>query len=134
MFGWFKRKAKPPQNCEKISAQPPGEVFAWPSGWQLTALDELVLAIPGAIIQEDEVIGSIIHGDDGIRLDLPTPSRPTPDDRILLWLEPGHSVWLSRSCQGMVVPQFEDDTKPRRLQVTELANHAKQQIVPPEQN
>jgi hypothetical protein len=32
----------------KIAHQPPGEVFAWPKGWQLTALDEAILAVSAA--------------------------------------------------------------------------------------
>src|SRR5262249_7141311 len=34
MFGWFRKRPEP------VASQPPGEVFPWPKGWKLTALDE----------------------------------------------------------------------------------------------
>jgi hypothetical protein len=50
--------------------QPPGEVFPWPKGWRITAIDEAMIAIPTATIGDDEVVGTVIHGDEDIQIDL----------------------------------------------------------------
>jgi hypothetical protein len=121
MFGWFKKKPQPKAAGEKVAHQPPGEVFPWAKGWRLTALDEAIIAVPAAILSDSETIGSVIHCDDGVRLNLPTASQATPGERIMIWLQPGQSVWLSKSCQGVVVPQSEGDTAARRFRLTEVA-------------
>ena len=124
MFGWFKKKPEQAATDKTVAHQPPGEVFAWPRAWQLTALDEAILAVPAAIISDSEVIGSVFHCDDGVQLNLPTEPQSTPGARIMLRLQPGHSVWLSKSCQAVVLSQFEGDTAPRRFRLTEIAQQA----------
>jgi hypothetical protein len=130
MFDWFKKKPEPPAAGEKVAHQPPGEVFPWPKGWQLTALDEAIIAVPAAILSDSEVIGSVIHCDDGVRLNMPTESHSTPGARIMLWLQAGQSVWLSKSCQAVVVPQSEGDTAARRFRLTEVAQQAEPGATP----
>jgi hypothetical protein len=126
MFGWFRKKPEPPATGEKIAHQPPGEVFPWARGWQLTALDEAIIAVPAAILGDNETIGSVIHCDDEVRLNLPTAPRSAPGERIMIRLQPGQSVWLSKSCQGVVVPQSEGDTAARRFRFAEVAQQAEQ--------
>jgi hypothetical protein len=121
MFGWLKKKPESPASGEKIAHQPPGEVFPWAKGWQLTALDEAILAVPAAILSDNETIGSVIHCDDGVQLKLPTSAHDSPGEQIMIWLKPGQSVWLSKSCQAIVVPESEGDTAVRRLRVAEIA-------------
>jgi hypothetical protein len=130
MFGWFKKKPEPPAAGEKIAHQPPGEVFPWAKGWQLTALDEAIIAVPAAILGDDEAIGAVIHCDDGVRLNLPTAPHATLGERIKVWLRPGQSVWLSKSCQGVVVPQSEGDTAARRFRLNEVARPAEPNAAP----
>lgn len=124
MFGWFKKKPEPPAAEEKIAHQPPGEVFPWARGWQLTALDEAIIAVPAAILGDNETIGSVIHCVDGVQLNLPTASHAKTGERIMIWLQPGQSVWLSKSCQGVVVPQSEGDTATRRFWLIEVGEQA----------
>jgi hypothetical protein len=124
VFGWFRKKPEPPSAVEKVARQPPGEVFPWAKGWRLTALDEAMITVPAAILGDNEAIGSVIHCDDGVRLNLPTAPHATPGERITIWLQPGESVWLSKSCQGVVVPQSEGDTAARRFRLTEVAPDA----------
>src|SRR5262249_49148708 len=107
MFGLFKKKPEPPPAGETGAHQPPGEGVPGAGGGQLTALEEAIVAVPAAILGDNETIGAVIHCDDGVRLNLPTAPHPTPDERILIWLQPGQSVWLSKSCQGVVMPQSE---------------------------
>lgn len=121
MFGWLRKQTVPLSRSEKVAHQPPGEVFPWAKGWRLTALDEAMIAVPAAVLGDGETIGSVIHCDDGVRLNLPTVSHTTPGERITIWLQPDESVWLSRSCQGVVVPQSEGDTVARRFRLTEVA-------------
>ncbi|MGL6097312.1 MAG: hypothetical protein ACRC7O_16125 [Fimbriiglobus sp.] len=119
MFGWFRKQPEPPA-VEKVAHQPPGVVFPWPKCWRLTAIDEAMIAVPAAILTDGETIGSVIHADDGVRLNLPTVSPITPGELITIWLQPGESVRLSKSCDGIVLQQFEGDTAIRRFRVTEI--------------
>jgi hypothetical protein len=119
MFGWLKKRTAPA--TEKIAHQPPGAIFPWPTGWQLTALDEAIIAVPAAILGDNETIGSVIHCTDNVRLNLPTTPQAKPDERIMIWLEAGQSVWLTKSCTACVMPAHEGDAVPRRFQLTELA-------------
>ncbi len=105
----------------KVAHQPPGEVFPWPKGWRLTALDEAILAAPAGILAENETIGSVIHCGDDVRLNLPTVPQTTPGARILIWLQAGQSVWLGKSCQAMVVPSKEGDASVRRFQLSQVS-------------
>lgn len=130
LFGWFKRKPAPPDASVKIASQPPGDVFPWPTGWQLTALDEVIIAVPAAILSDEETIGSVIHADEDVRINLPTVSHSTPDERIAIWLQPGQSVWLSKSCQAVVLPQFEGDKMSRRFRINEIGLRAEPSAAP----
>jgi hypothetical protein len=120
MFGWFKKKQEPPPTTEKIAHQLPGEMFSWPKGWRITALDESIIAVPAAIIGDKEVIGAVIHCGEEVRLNFPTEPNSPQDARIMIWLLPGQSVWLSKSCQAVVVPLREGDKAARRFTVVEV--------------
>ncbi|MFN8177765.1 MAG: hypothetical protein U0167_07555 [bacterium] len=120
MSGWIKKKPQATSTGEKIASQPVGELFPWPKGWRLTALDEAIIAVPAAILGDTETIGSVIHADEDARVSLPTAANATPGERIMIWLRPGESVWLSRSCEGVVVAQHRGDTAARRFRLTEV--------------
>ncbi len=111
MFGWFRKQHEPPPPSGQVAHQRPGEVFRWPKGWRLTALDEAIIAVPVAIFSDDEVIDSVIHGDADIRLGMNSATSA----RMMIWLKPGQSVWLSRSCEAVVVPMHDGDTADRRF-------------------
>jgi hypothetical protein len=109
LLDWFRKKHRPPptevsRSSSQIAHQEPGEVFPWPKEWRLTALDEAVLAVPTALLADHETIGSVIHADNDVQLQLSAASDPGADNRILIWLQAGQSVWLTKSCQAMVVP------------------------------
>jgi hypothetical protein len=121
MLSWFK-KSRPELTSGKQCSQPPGEVFPWPKGWQLTAVDEVILVLPAALIDDRETIGSVIHCHEDARISLPTePQSSTEGARIMVWLKPGQSVWLSKSCQATVAPNGKADKMHRRFHVVEIA-------------
>jgi hypothetical protein len=122
MFGWLKRKKDPAPPTERAAHQPPGEVFPWPKGWRITAIDEAVIAVPAAILSANDVIGSVIHCDDEVRLNLPVDASVT---QIQIWLKPGQSVWLSKSCQAVVLAMQEGDAALRRFTLAEVGPNAK---------
>ena len=104
MFGWFKKKPSP---AEPIAHQPPHEIFPWPVGVTITAVDDVVIALPLALFDQDRPMGEFLFGPDGMGI------KYLPDkDFFLIHLEPGMAVRLAKSCQAFVVA---DDGKPRRL-------------------
>lgn len=109
MFGWGKRKPKATDG-DLIAAQPPGEIFPWPKGAVLTAVDELVLAIPMGLFDKDRPMGEFVFGPEDMQMNIP------PDgDTFFIRLMPGMSVSLAKSVQSRVVAE---DAKPRRIKVT----------------
>ena len=120
-FEWFKKKSRPATVDELVAEQPPGIVFPWPKGKRLTALDETLIMVPEAIIAADEVFGSVIRADDDVLMHLPTRPDEPNQGTITFLLQPGQSIWLTKSCDGMVVPRFKGDAVPRRLRITDAA-------------
>ena len=110
MFGWFTKKPEPPARNNAVAYQPPGEVFPWARGVVLTALDEVVLALPVALFDQDRPMSEFIFGPDDMGFNIPPGS-----DICFLKLQPGMSVSLAKSCQAYVVAQ---DKQPRRFSVS----------------
>jgi hypothetical protein len=111
MFGFFRKKTGSPLRAsEKIVKQPPGEVFPWPQSYVLTALDEVTIALPTAVLGKNELIGSVVLGSPDIGI-----SIPKTGDTFFIRLKPGMSVSLSKSCQARVVA---DDKQPRRFKIS----------------
>ena len=113
MFGWFKKKPELPPVTDPVANQPPGEIFPWPKGVVLTALDEVVIAIPAAVFDNDRPISEVLFGSDEIGFAMPLGS-----ELCLLKLQPGMSVSLAKSCQAYVVAE---DKQPRRIQISGTA-------------
>jgi len=111
MFGWLRRlfEEVPKKPVEAIAHQPPGEVFPWPQGTVLTALDEAIIEIPIAIFGDDEPIGSVVFGPNDIQLNIPLEG-----DSAYVHLKPGMSVSLSKSCQARIIA---DDNRPRKFKL-----------------
>lgn len=124
MFGWLKKKSEPPASGERVAHQIPGAIFPWVKGLRLTALDEAMIAVPAAILGEGETIVAVIHCDDGVRINVPADPHAAMGDRITIWLQPGEPAWLSRSCQGGVVPRTPGDAAVRRFRLTEVGSEA----------
>jgi hypothetical protein len=109
VFGWLKRKPQIAQSGELIAAQPHGEIFPWPKGAVLTAVDELVLALPMALFDKDRPMSEAVFGPDDLQMNIP------PDgDTFFVRLMPGMSISLAKSVQSYVVAE---DGKPRRIKV-----------------
>ncbi len=111
MFGWFKRQSESSkQPVEAIACQPPGEVFPWPQGTVLTALDEVIIELPQAAFGNAEAIGSVVLGPSDMEINIPLQG-----ESFYIRLKPGMSVSLSKSCQGRVVAE---DKRPRRFRLS----------------
>jgi len=109
MFGLFKKKPEA-KSGEKIAHQPPGQIFPWPRGTVLTALDEATIALPMAIFGKDEPIGSVVLGSADLQMNIPKTG-----DTFFIRVQPGMSVSLAKSCQARVVA---DDQQPRRFRIS----------------
>src|SRR5687767_4000245 len=109
MFGWFKKKPAPAPVEEQVTVQPPQTVFAWPKGTVITAVDEVVLALPMKLFDQDRPVAESIFGPDEMQI------TPSEDPGIfLIKLLPGMSVSLAKSCQTYVVAP---DGAPRRIKM-----------------
>jgi len=110
MFGLFNKKPKAKAG-EKIAHQPPGQIFPWPRGVVLTALDEATIALPVDLFGKGDPIGSVLLGSADIQINIPKTG-----DTFFIRVQPGMSVSLAKSCQARVVA---DDKQPRRFKISD---------------
>jgi hypothetical protein len=109
VFGWLKRKRRQ-SNDDGISAtHPPMKPFPWPKGAVITAVDEMVLALPVALFDKDRPMSEFIFGPNDIQMNMPPES-----DTFFIRLMPGMSVSLAKSCECYIVAEDHDL---RRLKV-----------------
>jgi hypothetical protein len=92
---------KPPGDVGEATVTP-GEVFTWHADARITAIDEVTLALPAAILEKDTPIGQIIEGPDSMGIALPGVMG-NDANRILLRLRPGEWAVLHRSAQAQVM-------------------------------
>jgi hypothetical protein len=98
---------------ERIASQPPGESFRWPKGVTLTPLDEVVIALPGALLGTAEKIESVIEGNDDIEIKM----KFGPDNKaeiIYLKVQAGMSVKINKTCEAMIL---SDNPQPKRIKI-----------------
>ncbi len=106
----FKRNLATPREGETLVSQRPGEIFPWPLGMELTAVDSLTLALPKKLLEEGRALEKSVFGPDEMHVDLPAIG-----DTFFVRLAPGMTVSLARSCEAYLLAE---DKKPRRLKVT----------------
>ena len=92
-----------------ICVQPPNSVFPLLKGVVLKSLDEVILALPIAILYPDEVISSVIQSDDDVLINI-----AEKEERVYLRLKPGMKMSVTKSCQAHVLAENQ---KPKRFQV-----------------
>ena len=93
---------------EMIATQPHGEIFKWPKGVVLTAVDELVLALPIALFGDRPMEESLFAPNDA------QINIPREGDTFFVRLLPGMSISLAKSVESYVV---SEDGKPRRVKI-----------------
>jgi hypothetical protein len=109
VFGWLKPRPQTRATDELIVTQPHGEVFPWPKGAVLTAVDERVLALPTALFDKARPMSEFVFAPDGAQMNIP------PDgNTCFVRLMPGMSISLAKTVQSYVI---SDDQKPRRIKV-----------------
>ena len=106
----LKRNIAKPKEGETLVSQRPGEIFPWPLGMELTAVDELTLALPKKLLDEGRPLETSVFGPDHMHVNIPPIG-----DTFFVRLSPGMTVSLARSCEAYLVGE---DKKPRRIKVT----------------
>ena len=121
MFGWLKKQFKSQDlPGEVIALQPPGEIFPWPQGTILTALEEVIIQLPLAAFGKEEPIGSVVLGPSEMEINIPPEG-----ESVFIRLRPGMSASLNKSCQARVVA---NDGRPRKFRMS--GAHFTDQAVP----
>ena len=106
----FKKIARALVN-KRVVAITPGEVFRWPKGQTITAIDPVIIELPKALFRADDIMQDVIKADDDIEIAFPSGS-----ENILLHLQPGMSVTIRRNSESCL---FANDIIPRRVRITE---------------
>jgi len=109
VFGWFKRKQQQSTDDGIPATHPPLKPFPWPKGAVITAVDELVLALPVALFDKERPMSEFVFGPDDMQIIVPPQS-----DTLFIRLMPGMSLSLAKSCECYIVAE---DQNPRRLKV-----------------
>lgn len=112
MFGWFKRKQSVKTDDNDIVLAPFGVVFPWSKKFELTAVDDLVLALPGAIFGKNQALQEVLFGPDDMLIAF------SPDHEVVyVKLQPGMSIRLTKSADAFVA---SEDKKSRRIKLTRI--------------
>ncbi len=109
VFGWFKRKPQQATDDATAATHPPMKPFPWPKGAVITAVDELVLALPVALFDKDRPMSEFVFGPQDMQMNMPPDS-----DTFFIRLMPGMSLSLAKSCECYIVA---DDQNLRQLKV-----------------
>jgi hypothetical protein len=97
MLNWLRRK-KDQDRAWVTAVQPPNEAFPFPKGMKLRAKEVTTIALPKALIGDDETIGSVLHCDEDAEFGM-NPEQ----ELILVRLQPGMTMSLSRSSEAILV-------------------------------
>jgi hypothetical protein len=76
----------------------------------LTAVDELMLCLPKALLDPNRPFGEFVFASEGMQANIP-PEGET----FSVWLQPGMSISLAQSVESYV---HAEDKKPRRVKIT----------------
>jgi hypothetical protein len=113
MSSIFKSLFGSKQPKKQLVIAEPGKMFAWKKGCWLEATETTVILLPGQLIADGEVIGSIIETSSDDALIGFTQDPDTKNfTEIRLKLEAGQSATVRRSTQAMLAP---DDQKERKI-------------------
>ncbi len=94
---------------DTVVSQPPGEIFLWPEGMKITAIDMVIIALPKMLFQGDQIMSSLVDADKEINVAIPTGS-----DNIFFYVKPGMALTLKKSSELFIV---SNDHKPRRIRI-----------------
>src|SRR5690348_8766807 len=94
--------------------QPSGVPFPWPHGVTLTAVDEVVLALPGLIIDSPQTIGAALEGSDDMDIKIEFDDDRVSVKLVYIKLQPRMWARVKRSCEAVMI---SSDGAPKRLMV-----------------
>jgi hypothetical protein len=116
MLNWLKRnKDKQPGWIGAV--QPANEPFPFPKGMKLRATEETTIALPKALIQDGETIGSILICDDDAEFGMHSER-----DFYLVKLQSGMIMSLARSSQAMLLAS---DGRARHVEIQQAPTEPK---------
>lgn len=90
---------------EALVTLEPGQLFPWSKDVTLTAIDELVIALPLALFEDDDRIGEVLLCSPDAEINIPPSS-----DRLYLRLRRGMVAAIAKSSMACLVA---DDARPR---------------------
>ncbi len=107
MLNWLKKITGPKEKWLRLQ-QMPGTPFPFPKGAKLRPEEEVVLALPKALIADNETIGSVLLCDNDAGFTINDEAGA-----LYVKLKPGMTFSLSKSCEIMVITE---DRRPRFFQ------------------
>lgn len=90
---------------EIVTSLQPGELFPWPNDMTLTAIDELVIALPIALFGDNEKLGDVLLLPENAEINIPLNG-----DRFYIRLRSGMTAAIVKSSMACLVAQ---DARPR---------------------
>jgi len=70
MLNWLRQKFATTSHEWQRLPQPPQKPFPFPQGARLKPEEDVIIALPSAVVRENETIGSVILCDDAAKLSL----------------------------------------------------------------
>ena len=98
-----------------IAAVDCGYKFPCPRGVTLTALEGLMIALPGAIVEPMAPLGSAFETSAEVEMRIEFVEQTNTAKHFLFRLVPGAWIQILKPCEVMIL---SEDRKPRRLRIT----------------
>ena len=105
MLNWLKQKIKGGGPDWRRVQQLPGTTFPFPKSAKLRPEEDVILAVPAALISDTETIGSVLMCDAAAEIAL--------NEELEVWyikLKRGMTFSLAKSCEVMLIAK---DSRPR---------------------
>lgn len=98
---------------------PVGNVFLLSKHTIVRPLDRLILAFPSAMLAFDELPSAVINCSDAAEI-----TTSDQEGKIYVRLDAGNECWLGKSTQAIVLPWFEGESGPKRVEFCPLLKTA----------
>ena len=99
---------------QRIATQTHGSTFRWPRGLTLTAVDEVILVLPGAVVADNDRIETAFDASEDLEMKLELASDGKTLQYIYLHLQANMWVTSKKTCDAMVLAS---DGMPKRLKM-----------------
>lgn len=88
----------------------PNKPFPWPKGLRLVPTEDVIILLPGGLIENDELISTVVEVSNDAEAEIGFKPSAQPSgsfEAIILKVAKGNGIRLNRGTQAMVIRDFQ---------------------------